>query len=76
MEAKSSSGTPLPLVQSDWSPVATVRCDYQSAGRREDGKYVEHDTIPHLCHIELDEAYVEVSLRRLEKLTGEEAVKI
>lgn len=53
MEAKSSSGTPLPLVQSDWSPVATVRCDYQSAGRREDGKYVEHDTIPHLCHIEM-----------------------
>lgn len=53
MKAKSSSGTPLPLVQPDWSPVATVRCDYQSAGRREDGKYVEHDTIPHLCHIEM-----------------------
>ena len=53
MEAKSSSGTPLPLVQPDWSPVATVRCDYQSTGRREDGKYVEHDTIPHLCHIEM-----------------------
>ena len=51
MNAKSSSGTPLPLVQPDWSPVATVRCDYQSAGQREDGKYVEHDTIPHLCHI-------------------------
>src|SRR3990167_3355634 len=53
MEAKSSSGIPLPLVQYDWSPVATVRCDYQSAGRREDGKYVEHDTIHHLCHIEM-----------------------
>lgn len=53
MEAKLSSGRPLPLVQPDWSPVATVRCDYQSAGRREDGKYVEHDTIPHLCHIEM-----------------------
>lgn len=53
METKSSSGKPLPLVQSDWSPIATVRCDYQSAGRREDGKYVEHDTIPHLCHIEM-----------------------
>lgn len=53
MNAKSSSGTPLPLVQHDWSPVATVRCDYRSAGRREDGKYVEHDTIPHLCHVEM-----------------------
>ena len=53
MKAKSSSGTPLPLVQPDWSPVATARCDYQSARRREDGKYVEHDTIPHLCHIEM-----------------------
>lgn len=53
MEAKSSSGNLLPLVQPDWSPVAKVRCDYQSTGRREDGKYVEHDTIPHLCHIEM-----------------------
>lgn len=53
MEAKSSFGKPLPLVQSGWSPVATVRCDYRSTGRREDGKYVEHDTIPHLCHIEM-----------------------
>lgn len=53
METKSSTGTLLPLVQSDWSPVATVRCDYRSTGRREDGKYVEHDTIPHLCHIEM-----------------------
>ena len=53
MEAKSSSGTPLPMIQSDWSPVATVRCDYRSTGRRKDGKYVEHDTIPHLCHIEM-----------------------
>lgn len=53
MKAKSSSGTPLPLVQSTWSPVATVRCDYRSAGRREDGKHIEHDTIPHLCHIEM-----------------------
>ncbi len=53
MGTKSSSGRPLPVVQSDWSPVATVRCDYQSAGRREDGKYVEHDAIPHLCHIEM-----------------------
>lgn len=51
MEAKSSSSKPL--VQPDWSPVATVRCDYWSAGRRDDGKYVEHDTIPHLCHIEM-----------------------
>jgi len=53
MKVKSSSGTPLPLVQPDWSPIATVRCDYRSARRREDGKYVEHDTIPHLCHIEM-----------------------
>ena len=51
MNAKSSFDTPLPLVQPGWSPVATVRCGYQSAGQREDGKYVEHDTIPHLCHI-------------------------
>jgi len=53
MEAKSISGMPLPLFQPDWSPVATVRCDYRSAGRREDGKYVKYDTIPHLCHIEM-----------------------
>lgn len=53
METKFNSDTPLTLVQPDWSPVATVRCDYRSAGRREDGKYVEHDTIPHLCHIEM-----------------------
>jgi len=31
----------------------TISCDYTSRGRRVDGKYVEHDTIPHLCHIEL-----------------------
>lgn len=55
MKAKSSFNTPLLLVQSDWSgPVATdAICDYRSAERREDGKYVEHDTIPHLCHIEM-----------------------
>lgn len=40
-------------IRADWSPIATVRSDYCSLGRREDGKYVEHDTIPHLCHIEL-----------------------
>lgn len=44
MNVNSDSGT--------WSPVATVWCNYQSSGRREDGKYIEHDTIPHLCHIE------------------------
>lgn len=53
MNAKVSSGTLLSPVQQDWSPVATVRCDFKSAGRREDGKYVEHDTVPHLCHIEM-----------------------
>lgn len=40
-------------IRADWSPIATVRSDYRSLGRRKDGKYVEHDTIPHLCHIEL-----------------------
>lgn len=40
-------------IRADWSPIATVHSDYRSAGRREDGKYVEHDVIPHLCHIEL-----------------------
>jgi radical SAM protein with 4Fe4S-binding SPASM domain len=53
MHVKSNSGVLLPLVNPDWSPVATIRCDYQSAGRRKDGKYVNHDSIPHLCHIEL-----------------------
>ena len=53
MKTKSSSGALLSPVQSDWSPVATVRCDYRSAGRREDDKYVAYDTIPHLCHIEM-----------------------
>ncbi len=32
---------------------AIVSCDYQSAGRREDGKYIDHTSIPHLCHLEL-----------------------
>jgi len=36
-----------------FAPVPTVHCTYQSAGRRADGKYVAHDTVPHLCHIEL-----------------------
>jgi len=49
METKHGSGNSLLLVQPDWSPVATVRCNYQSAGRREDGKYIEYDTIPHFC---------------------------
>ncbi len=53
MKAKFNSGVPLSTVQSDWSPVATVQCNYQSSGRRVDGKYIEHDTIPHLCHIEM-----------------------
>ena len=44
--------TPVP--QDTRRPMApTVRCDYRSLGRRPDGKYVAHDTIPHLCHIEL-----------------------
>jgi len=41
------------LSNETWSPVATVNCNYRSQGRREDGEYVVHDTIPHLCHIEL-----------------------
>lgn len=53
METRSRSRELLPLAQPDWSPVATVRCDYRSAGWRNDGRYVEHDIIPHLCHIEL-----------------------
>lgn len=36
-----------------WSPVGTVRCDYRSNRSLEDGKYILHDIIPHLCHIEL-----------------------
>lgn len=45
---------PFPIrVRADWSPIATVRSDYRSSGRREDGKYIKHDTIPHLCHIEV-----------------------
>lgn len=53
MKTKPSSSTQLPLAQFDWSPVTTVQCRYKSAGRRQDGQYVEHDTIPHLCHIEM-----------------------
>ncbi|MDP3957513.1 MAG: radical SAM protein [bacterium] len=45
---------PFPIrVRADWSPVTTVHCDYRSTGRREDGKCVPHDMIPHLCHIEM-----------------------
>lgn len=53
METKLASGKSLPLVQSDWSPVATVRCDYQPSERCGEDKYVKHDVIPHLCHIEM-----------------------
>ncbi len=53
METKFSSNKRLPMAQPDRSSVATVRCDYQSAGQREDGKYIEYDTIPHLCHVEM-----------------------
>lgn len=53
MEEKSNPSKSLPLIQSGWSPVATVRCDHHLTRRREDGKYVEHDAIPHLCHIEM-----------------------
>jgi len=34
-------------------PGITERCDYQSSGRRADGKYAQHDAIPHICHIEM-----------------------
>lgn len=35
-------------------PTSTMSCEnYHSIGRRSDGKYVEHDVIPHLCHIEM-----------------------
>jgi pyrroloquinoline quinone biosynthesis protein E len=54
MKTKFGFTTPLVTIQSDlWSPVPTVRCDYQPIGRRQDGKYVQHDTIPHLCHVEM-----------------------
>ena len=52
MNVKLSSRAPLSLAHSNW--LQSQQCDnYQSAGWREDGKYVEHDTIPHLCHIEM-----------------------
>jgi len=41
------------LRQKQWIPVESIECNYQPHFRRVDGKYVEHDTIPHLCHIEL-----------------------
>lgn len=55
MSMQRKHGRPSQVIQLEqWSPVPTVLCDdYRSAGRREDGKYVEHDTIPHLCHIEM-----------------------
>ncbi len=37
----------------DWSPVKTIECKYCSNKRRKDGKFVAHDIIPHLCHIEM-----------------------
>ncbi len=36
-----------------WSPVPTVHCNYRASVKREDGKCIVHDTIPHLCHIEM-----------------------
>lgn len=53
MKTSISTGKSLSFIKSDWSPVKTVYCEYQSGGRRDDGKYIEHDTIPHLCHIEM-----------------------
>ncbi len=53
MNAKPSSRTPLPIVQPDRSPFTTARCNHRSVGKHKDGKYVKHDTIPHLCHIEV-----------------------
>lgn len=53
MDKKQGSGKTLSRIQADWSPIATVRCDYRSEIGHAVGKYVEHDSIPHLCHIEL-----------------------
>lgn len=48
-----SGGGVLPLLDTRRPLPPTVACDYKTRWRRVDGKYVEHDTIPHLCHIEL-----------------------
>jgi len=54
MQTKESLSVVPPRSSSeDWSPIPTLRCDYRSIARRPDGKYIEHDTIPHLCHIEM-----------------------
>lgn len=54
MEEKSSERVSLPLARpSNRLPVSIMQCGYQSDGRREDDKYVKHDAIPHLCHIEM-----------------------
>lgn len=36
-----------------WQPIPTIRCEYQSSEHNRGKKYVQHDAIPHLCHIEL-----------------------
>jgi len=36
-----------------WSPVPTVFCDYHPRRKKGGEKYIYHDTIPHLCHIEM-----------------------
>ena len=36
-----------------FQPVPTVLCDYIPEKRRADEKHIKHDSIPHLCHIEL-----------------------
>ncbi len=55
MTTSTSITKPVHFVRNkaDWSPVATVSCNYDTRGRRDDGKYVQHDYVPHLCHIEL-----------------------
>jgi radical SAM protein with 4Fe4S-binding SPASM domain len=51
--SKDLSGVKPIRIKADWSPVGTIECNYRSPGLREDGKYIEHDTVPHLCHIEV-----------------------
>lgn len=54
MKNVSSTGISLPVIQAtEYSPIGKKLCHYRSDGKREDGKYVQHDTIPHLCHIEM-----------------------
>lgn len=51
--ATASTEQPLLQIAIRDSAKTKAGANYRSPGKRRDGKYVAHDSIPHLCHIEM-----------------------